>query len=339
MTRRCVVLAAVAAWPFATSPLVLAQATVPPTISPEAAKAFEQLAGIKGKLAGPTPTTPEQWAARAAVIEQWGSKLGAPVLERLAPQVTEDDLGGVKVLRVKPRGGASSRRVLIYVHGGGYTSGSARSSLAAAALMADAADLEVVSVDYTIAPKGTWRAATAQVVAVYRGLVARNYRPASIGLFGESAGGGLVAGSVLLLRDENAKLPGAVVLQSPWSDITGAGDSYATLAAADPVLDLADLQPSADVYAAPSDQRLPYVSPVYGSYAKGFPPTLIQGGTREIFLSNFVRQYRAIEDAGGVAVLDLYEGMPHVFQVLMPETPEAQAAYAKAAAFWHEHLK
>ena len=314
-------------------------AAVPDTISPEAAKVYAQLLGMRGQMTGPAPTTPEQWAARDAALEEFVGKLNAPRLQRLAPQVTEDNLGGVKVLRVKPRDGASGRRVLMYVHGGGYTTMSARSSLASAALMADAADLEVISVDYTIAPKGNWRAATAQVIAVYRALLALNHRPASIGMFGESAGGGLVAGSVLLLRDQNAKMPGALVLQSPWSDITPTGDTYTTLAAADPMLSVADLKPSADAYATPQDQKLPYVSPVYGDYRKGFPPTLIQGGTREIFLSNFVRQYRAIDDAGGVAVLDLYEGMPHVFQVVMPESPEAQAAYAKAAAFWHEHLK
>ena len=64
--------------------------------------------------------------------------------------------------------------------------------------------------------------------------------------------------------------------------------------------------------------RHPYVSPVYGDYSQGFPPTLIQGGTREIFLSNFVRHYRALDDAGVEVELDLYEGMPHVFQGKAP---------------------
>jgi acetyl esterase/lipase len=158
-------------------------------------------------------------------------------------------------------------------------------------------------------------------------------------MFGDSAGGGLVAGSVLLLRDQGTKLPGAIVLLSPWSDVTGTGDTYSTLAAADPMLSAVDLQANADAYADPSDQKDPYVSPVYGNYAKGFPPTLIQGGTREIFLSNFVRQYHAIADAGGQAVLDLYEGMPHVFQFIMADAPESRRAMEKAAAFWHDHLK
>jgi monoterpene epsilon-lactone hydrolase len=66
---------------------------------------------------------------------------------------------------------------------------------------------------------------------------------------------------------------------------------------------------------------------------------LIQGGgTREIFLSNFVRQYQGIERGGGRAILDLYEGMPHVFQTVLAGTPESDAAYAKAASFWSAEL-
>src|SRR5213078_1548879 len=100
------------------------------------------------------------------------------------------------------------------------------------------------------------------------------------------------------------------------------------------------LKRAADAYAEPKDQRHPYVSPVYGDYSKGFPPTLIQGGTREIFLSHFVRQYRAIDGAGGVAVLDLYDGMPHVFQMRpeMADARETKVAMAKMAAFLKGHL-
>ena len=106
----------------------------------------------------------------------------------------------------------------------------------------------------------------------------------------------------------------------------------------DPVLDAESLSWSADVYADPKDQKNPYVSPVYGDYTKAFPPTLIQGGTREIFLSNFVRQYQAIRGGGHEAVLDLYEGMPHVFQGVTPDSPETRTAIGRAADFFARHL-
>ena len=81
-----------------------------------------------------------------------------------------------------------------------------------------------------------------------------------------------------------------------------------------------------------------FVSPVYGDYSKGFPPTLIQGGTKEIFLSNFVRQYQVLDAAGQTVKLDLYEGMPHVFQGQLPDAPESKLALRKMREFLRLHL-
>ena len=87
------------------------------------------------------------------------------------------------------------------------------------------------------------------------------------------------------------------------------------------------------------DQKNPYVSPVYGDFKKGFPPTLIQGGTKEIFLSNFVRLYQALDTAGQTVKLDIYEGMPHVFQIKLPTSPESVTALKKMKVFLTKYLK
>ena len=77
---------------------------------------------------------------------------------------------------------------------------------------------------------------------------------------------------------------------------------------------------------------------MYADFTKGFPPTLIQGGTKEVLLSAFVRLYQAIDQAGQVVKLDIYEGMPHVFVGLLPETAECQTAIAKASDWVSTHL-
>ncbi|WP_162798034.1 alpha/beta hydrolase fold domain-containing protein [Sulfitobacter sp. JL08] len=128
-------------------------------------------------------------------------------------------------------------------------------------------------------------------------------------------------------------------LWSPWTDISETGDSYVTLRDAEPFFTYQDvLGPSALAYADETDHRHPYVSPVYGDFAKGFPPTLIQGGTKEIFLSNFVRLHQALDQAGQTVKLDLYEGMPHVFMAALPESPESRVAVSKAGDWVSEHL-
>ena len=98
------------------------------------------------------------------------------------------------------------------------------------------------------------------------------------------------------------------------------------------------LAPAALAYADAKDHKNPYVSPVYGQFEQGFPPTLIQGGTKEIFLSNFIRLYQALDQAGQTVKLDIYDGMPHVFIPTMPRSTESQAAIAKVRNWVSEYL-
>jgi len=246
----------------------------------------------------------------------------------------------VPVLDITPAGWVDDGRVLIYAHGGAYTFFTARSTLSSSAVAAHGTGMRVISIDYTNPPLARWPKVIGEFVSVLTALQAECYEPAKTAIFGDSAGGALAAGAVLKMRDDGQKLPAAVVLWSPWSDITETGDSFVTLKDYEPAYIYETcLAPAAAAYADPAEHLHPSVSPVYGDYSKGFPPTLIQGGTREIFLSNFVRHYRAIDAGGQKAVLDLYEGMPHVFQNKLPESPEARTALAKMKRFLHEHMK
>ena len=313
---------------------------VPSTVSPEAKKQLEFVYNIRSHLPPPSkPVSLAQWDAQRNGFEKRFTPLGKNLANRLGVTVTDDTVGGIPVLRLRPAGYKPSGRVLIYLHGGGYTSFSAHSSLSSPSLVAAATGDEVVSVDYTLAPRANWKTITDQVVSVWRALLAKKIPPQDAGFFGDSAGGSLAAGAVLKMRDLGLPLPGALYLISPWSDITATGDSYQTLADVDPILDLQSSAWNADAYADPKDQKNSYVSPVYGDFSKPFPPTLIQGGTREMFLSNAVRLYQAIRGGGHEAVLDLYEGMPHVFQGSTPDSPETNSSMITAAAFFKEHLK
>ena len=311
---------------------------IPSTVSPEAKAALTKVyASVQRLRRSPEPRTAEEWDRRNAALAAVLGPMVRANADALRVAVKEDSLGGVPVLRVTPPGHRPGRRTLLYVHGGGYVLFSARTTLTVPALMAVASGDEVISIDYTLAPRGNWRTATDQVIAVYRAVLA-DRASSEIGMLGDSAGGALVAGSVLKMRDRGLALPGALLLLSPWADITATGDSYATLADADPTLTASSLAASAAAYAEPKDQQHPYVSPVHGDYSRAFPPTMIQGGTREIFLSNCVRLYQAIRGGGHEAVLDFYEGMPHVHQALIPAAPESTTSMRRAAAFFDHHL-
>ncbi|MEZ5389179.1 MAG: alpha/beta hydrolase fold domain-containing protein [Nitrososphaeraceae archaeon] len=144
------------------------------------------------------------------------------------------------------------------------------------------------------------------------------------------------------MRDKGMGIPAALVVMSPNTDLTLQGDTYFTLNGSDPLLsDYEMLKHAADAYAEPSDRMNPYVSPVYGNFTKGFPPTLIQVGTKEVVLSDSIRLYQALDQANIPVKLDAYEGMPHVFQnqLLLYDIPESKISYSKMNDFFKQFLK
>jgi len=315
-------------------------AHIPTTVSEEAAAIIRMLPDPNLQPEAPAPDDIEAWKAAQQAREAFGLERQKPVVERLQPTVTKRKLGGVPVLEIKPRNWKDNGKVMVYTHGGAYTLLSAHSTLGSSALMAATTGLRVISIDYTLAPHARWQQITDQVVSVFKALREQGYAMKDMAIYGDSAGGSLAAGSVLKMRDKGMGMPAAVVLLSPWSDITDTGDSYFTLKRADPAY-LYDnhLKTSADAYADPKDQKHPYVSPVYGDYTKGFPPTLIQGGSKEIFLSNFIRHYQALDTAGQIVKLDIYEGMIHVFQTTLAGTPESKTALKKVDTFLVRYLR
>ncbi len=331
-------LASVASASIAADPALRFQ--VPASVSPEAARNLSAIYAVTSKQPREgKPATLEDWDRIREALDKRMIPASNAIVAKLGAHIQDDQLGGVPIVRIRPAAYKANGRMLIFLHGGGYTRMSAHSRLVPPTLVAAATGDEVISIDYTVAPRGNWKIVTDQILSVWKALLTQGISPRHMGIFGDSAGGGMALGATLKMRDQGLPLPGAVYVMSPSCDVTQDGDTYQTLSSVDPVLDRETSAWGAAAYADPQDQTNPYVSAVYGDYSKAYPPTLIQGGTREMLLSNFVREYQAIRGGGHVAVLDLYEGMPHVFQGSIPDSPEARTAIARAATFLDEHLR
>jgi acetyl esterase/lipase len=146
-------------------------------------------------------------------------------------------------------------------------------------------------------------------VAAYRTLL-RDHRPEEIIVRGGSAGGNLAAALILKARDEGLPLPAAAVLVTPEVDLTESGDSFRTNLGLDNVL-TKSLMPANLLYAGTHDLTHPYLSPLFADFSKGFPPSMLTTGTRDLFLSNTVRLHRALRSAGVPADLYVVEGGGH----------------------------
>ena len=323
----------------ASAPATPLRAYIPTTISPEAAAMYRAYRPFILAPRPPINHTAAEFDAAYKVSEKHNLEASEARL-RLYPGtvIAERQINGVTVYEVRPKDFKDDGTVIINVHGGGFVGGSAKSDLGGVATVAQATGKRFISVEYTVAPHGNWRIVTDQVLAVYRGVLAEGTKADHIGMTGGSAGGNIVAATTLKIRDQGLPIPAALVLESPMTDFTEGGDTRETLKDADPALHADEVRPGLDAYADPADQKNPYVSPVYGDFTKGYPPTLIQGGTKEWLLSDMVRLNRRIKEAGGVSDLEIYEGMPHGFPGLFINAPEGKEAMAEQIAFWNRYL-
>nr|WP_253945692.1 alpha/beta hydrolase fold domain-containing protein [Nocardioides sp. zg-DK7169] len=216
--------------------------------------------------------------------------------------------------------------VVVHLHGGAFVSGGG--DLARAGALATAARRDAVTwaVDHRMPPDHPFPAPLDDCLAVYAAALER-HDAARVVVHGFSAGGNLAAAVLLRARAEGLPMPAGLVLLSPALDLTESGDTFRTLRGVDL---LAPMPRTARLYAAGQDLADPLVSPLLGD-VRGFPPTFLQSGTRDLFLSTTVRMHRRLLDAGVPVELRVLEAARH--GGFGGETPEDEALLADVLAF------
>ena len=177
------------------------------------------------------------------------------------------------------------------IHGGAWIQGGGEVCRSSALFTSAIYGARVWAVDYRMPPDHPYPTPLDDCLAAYRALLAER-SPEEIIVGGVSAGGNLAAALILRARDEGLPLPAAVVLNTPATDLTGAGDTWQTNLGLDTVL-TGSSQSAMLLYAAGHDLRDPYISPLFGDL-RGFPPTMLSSGTRDRLLSDTVRMHRAL---------------------------------------------
>lgn len=234
--------------------------------------------------------------------------------------------------------GEGGARVVLYLHGGGYCIGSPATHRPLAARIAHAAGATCYVPDYRLAPEHPHPAALDDALAAYRWLLSQGHKPADLALGGDSAGGGLVLACAVAMRDSGLALPAALVLISPWSDLTLSGRTGATHAWRDPILSRAIVALWAKCYLGTQPADHPLCSPLFAKLT-GLPPVLIQVGSEEILLDDSVRLAERARAAGVKVTLTQYEGMWHDFQVHAPVLHDSARAIAEIGGFLRAHWR
>ncbi len=201
---------------------------------------------------------------------------------------------------------------VLYVHGGGYVIGSLDSHRHLVSEIGRAAGTRVLALDYRLAPEHPFPAAVEDTVAGYRFLLSSGIKPQRITIAGDSAGGGLVVGAMLAIREAGLPLPGCGWCISPWVDMEALSPSFTDLAAADPTVQKAGILDMAAQYLAGSDPRAPHAAPIYGDL-RGLPPLLIQVGAAETLLDDALKLARVAGAADVFVDLQVWPEMIHVW--------------------------
>ncbi|MDP7301962.1 MAG: alpha/beta hydrolase [Pirellulaceae bacterium] len=214
---------------------------------------------------------------------------------------------------------------LLYLHGGGWVSGSGGNYLPLAADISVAAKCAVLLPDYRLAPEHRFPAGLEDCIAAHDWLIANGpFGPGpakATFIAGDSAGGNLTLATLLALRDRKRPLPAGGIALSAATDFTLASESLKTVH--DPIISARTMPEFRDRYLKKTDPRNPLASPVFGDF-RGIPPLLIQVGEHEMLRDDSVRVAKKARSDGIPVKLEVWPGMVHVFQIRgLPESREA----------------
>ena len=256
----------------------------------------------------------------------------------IVAEVRRIDLAGVACEWLLAPGADPDKR-LLYIHGGGWTSGNLDSHRPLSARISQAAGVAVLAVHYRLAPEHAFPAGLDDCVHAYRWLRSNGPNGAAparaIFIAGDSAGGNLTLATLLACRERGIPLPTGAIPLSAATDFSASGESFRSRAAADPII---PANPDAIRALGPvytqgrADPLAPLCSPLNGDL-RGLPPLLIQVGDAEVLLDDSTRLAAKARAAGVDATLSVYPEMPHVWQLFAPFLPEASAAIEEIGAW------
>ncbi len=240
--------------------------------------------------------------------------LGQLVAPKLGMSWEPFTLSGMPAAWVRPERGHDKRHVILYCHGGGYTCGNLGYSRVLASKLAHVTGYEVLCFEYRLAPEHPYPAALEDAQKAWDYLMHHGYGAKNVIVAGDSAGGNLALVLSLALKQSKRILPRALILMSPWTDMTASGNSYTEKAELDPTITMNYIKAVRKAYAGDLPWGDPMLSPLFGDFT-GFPPILIQVGDQELLLSDSVRLRDRLVATGIPCRLEVWKDMWHVFQM------------------------
>ena len=210
-------------------------------------------------------------------------------------RVMQLDLDGIHGELTRPQNRINDN-IIMYIHGGGLVSGSARATRGYCSVLAKFSGYDVVSIDYRLSPENTYPAAIDDCEKAFLALH-KQFPDARICFTGESAGGYLSLATTVRLISKNEYLPACLLPQSPLCDLTGELDrSYYEIR--DNTVSPEGLAPLMDMYAPGMDRRNPEISCAYFDQLEKMPPVLMSFDESETLRADAELMNRLLKEKG-----------------------------------------
>jgi epsilon-lactone hydrolase len=285
-------------------------------------------AGVRWRRSVRGPVRPswdlafETWATLLRAYTRQSTRLPLGIQRRVASGVVARQPRGVRFEKVSAGGvpaewfrpeGCDESRVILYLHGGGYSVCSIDSHRDPVARMCRTSGARGLVIDYRLAPEHPFPAQLDDALAAYRWLLASGVDPSRVVVAGESAGGGLTLSLLLSLREARIPMPAAAVCASPWTDLEMRGESMKTNDRYD-YIGREILADYAARFVEPSDLRNPLANAQHADL-RGLPPLLVLAGGAEVLLDDARALAARARDAGVDVTLEVEPDMIHAWML------------------------
>ena len=207
--------------------------------------------------------------------------------------VTETTVGSMYAEWIRVDRPHSGKKIILYCHGGGYSTGSPLYARTLTTKLASQLSMDVFCFDYRLAPEHPYPAAVDDAQAAWDFLMLQGYGAKDIFVAGDSAGGNLALALGLRLKKQKRMLPAGFVLMSPWTDLTVSGKTHETKADVDPVLNQNYLNEMIENYVPQAKKvQMEAVKPLQAA------DTLQEGNT--IQAANTLREANALQEGSTI---------------------------------------
>jgi acetyl esterase len=237
-----------------------------------------------------------------------------PPYEPARPLTVTDAAAPVPVRIYAPAGRTGPLPGVLCLHSGGFVAGGLDTVDVSARQIADGVGAVVVSADYQLAPEHPFPAGLEDCYAVLE-WIAKNAAelgidPARVGVYGESAGGGLAAALTLLTRDRGG--PGLRFQHLEAPELDDRLDTPSMRSFTDtPVWHLANARASWRHYLASAADVSPYAAPARAEDLSGLPQARISVSEFDPLRDEGIHYAHRLIQSGVPTELHTYPGTFH----------------------------